>query len=269
MSTNFYKVFDLLKSKGVPKQVFVFSDMEFGSAGGEGPVLRKVQREYQQLKLELPELIFWNLASNHSGAPALANDSGTVLISGFSAQMLKNLMDPGSADSKNSKKKEKRDPLSAMCTALQKPIFQRLRVVYSHQEALELYRPEPLKCFCSELPGVEVETYQKLPSSFAVWQLTVKEFLNLKSLRSQMGHHVAQKLQEFGKVKFKFRLRVQTPKFQRFRQSYVECTLRARLPFEDLQDILHSLKPIAEQEIRRAKKRSSNFSPRPARRKRL
>ena len=53
------QVFELLKSK-LPKQVFVFSDMQFAEAGGDHfdePVLRKVQRDYEKLKLELPELL--------------------------------------------------------------------------------------------------------------------------------------------------------------------------------------------------------------------
>jgi len=39
-------------------------------------------------------LVFWNLAADQSGAPALANDAGVVLMSGFSAQMFKSLMNP-------------------------------------------------------------------------------------------------------------------------------------------------------------------------------
>lgn len=64
-STNFHKVFDLSKSASPPpRQVFVFSDMYFASAGGNETVLRKVQKEYNKLGLELPELVFWNLASS-------------------------------------------------------------------------------------------------------------------------------------------------------------------------------------------------------------
>ena len=56
------QVFELLKSKP-PKQVFVFSDMQFAEASGDHhdePVLRKVQKEYEKLKLELPELLVDN-----------------------------------------------------------------------------------------------------------------------------------------------------------------------------------------------------------------
>ena len=59
MARAFRQVFELLKSK-LPKQVFVFSDMQFAEAGGDHfdePVLRKVQKDYEKLKLELPELL--------------------------------------------------------------------------------------------------------------------------------------------------------------------------------------------------------------------
>ena len=63
----------------------------------------------------LPELVFWNLAARAlpggPGAPALANDAGVVLMSGFSPQMLRDLMDPDTelkAAAADAKPKEKR-----------------------------------------------------------------------------------------------------------------------------------------------------------------
>ena len=58
-STNFHLVFDLLKPfaelRERPRRVVVFSDMAFAQAAGHGeePVLRKVQREWRRLKLEM------------------------------------------------------------------------------------------------------------------------------------------------------------------------------------------------------------------------
>eukprot|EP00435_Cladocopium_sp_Y103_P011880 s3383_g3.t1 len=271
-STNFHKVFELLKSK-VPKQVFVFSDMQFAEASGDHhaePVLRKMQKEYEKLKLELPELVFWNLAADQFGAPALANDSGVVLMSGFSAQMIKSLMDP-EADAeveqmetcKGKKKKEKRDPLTAMCAALQKPLFQQLRVIYDQQEAMDLFQvpKSPANSFQVQLPPEKmVKTYQKLPQNTSSLHLgrvekeAMRAFIrDLRGLRGEMRQQLAQFLRKSGeKVKFKFRLEVNTPQPQwrshfKIRQPLgtqsgeVEATLTARLPVEHLQQALDSI----------------------------
>lgn len=267
-TTNFHKVFELLKSK-LPKQVFVFSDMQFAEAGGDHfdePVLRKVQKDYEKLKLELPELVFWNLAADQSGAPALANDAGVVLMSGFSAQMFKSLMNPEAEAEveqmeqietcKGKKKKEKRDPLTAMCAALQKPLFQQLRIIYDQQGAMDLFQvpKSPAHSFQVQLPPEKmVRTYQKLPQKSTSLQLgrvekeAMEAFIHdLRGLRGEMRQQLAQFLRKSGKVKFKFWLEVKTPQPQKFmilgsQSGEVEATLRARLPVEQLQQALESL----------------------------
>lgn len=262
-STNFHKVFELLKSK-LPQQVFVFSDMQFAEAGGDHhePVLRKVQKDYEKLNLDLPELVFWNLAADQTGAPALANDAGVVLMSGFSAQMFKSLTNPEAEveqmeTCKGKKKKEKRDPLTAMCTALQKPLFQQLRVIYDPKEAVDLFQVPKSSENSFQLqpvPEKMVRTYQKLPQKSSSLHLgrvdkeAMKAFIHdLRGLRGEMRQQLSQFLRKsakVGKVKFRFWLEVKTPQPHSFLGSQsgeVEATLRARLPVEQLQQALGSL----------------------------
>ena len=121
-STNFHRVFELLKAKP-PKKVIVFSDMQFAHAGGNGPVLRQVQASYREAGLQMPELVFWNLRGT-SGAPALATDQGVLLMSGFSSRMLKMVTEYGP------------DPLTALCTALDNPLCRKVRVAHAEEELL-------------------------------------------------------------------------------------------------------------------------------------
>ena len=129
-STNFHRVFDLLKAKP-PKKVIVFSDMQFAAAGGNGPVLRQVQASYREAGLQMPELVFWNLRGS-KGAPALATEQGVLLMSGFSSRMLKMVTEYGP------------DPLTAMCTALDNPLCRKVHV--AHALEAELLAPSG-RCF--------------------------------------------------------------------------------------------------------------------------
>lgn len=95
MSTNFYKVFNLLlPMKPPPKRVFVFSDMQFSSAGGQATDLQKARKLYDAAGVPMPQLVFWNLQS-HAGAPAVADDVNVALVSGFSSVMMKLLLQEG------------------------------------------------------------------------------------------------------------------------------------------------------------------------------
>ena len=125
-STNFHRVFELLQqSAEQPKKVLVFSDMQFAHAGGNMPVLRQIQADYRRKGRTMPELVFWNLRGA-SGAPAVATDTGVVLMSGFSSRMLKLATESGP------------DPLAALIKALDNPLCARVRVIRDATEASEL-----------------------------------------------------------------------------------------------------------------------------------
>ena len=162
----------------------------------------------------------------------------------------------GVAKPPGKKKQEKRDPLTAMCAALQKPLFQQLRIIYDQQEAMDLFQvpKSPAHSFQVQLPPEKmVRTYQKLPQKSTSLQLgrvekeAMEAFIHdLRGLRGEMRQQLAQFLRKSGKVKFKFWLEVKTPQPQKFmilgsQSGEVEATLRARLPVEQLQQALESL----------------------------
>jgi hypothetical protein len=43
----------------------------------------------------LPKVIFWNVNGSIDNIPVKAHESGTILVSGFSAELLKDLIDNG------------------------------------------------------------------------------------------------------------------------------------------------------------------------------
>ncbi|WVW79539.1 hypothetical protein I302_101508 [Kwoniella bestiolae CBS 10118] len=110
MSTNFYKVFDLIlataknrkmKPDDMVKKVFVFSDMQFDAAAGKkyGETEHDViQRKFEEAGYPLPELVYWNLAPRYDGAPKpIPSDvPGVSLFSGFSGALMKYFL--GQAD---------------------------------------------------------------------------------------------------------------------------------------------------------------------------
>ncbi|OCF56291.1 hypothetical protein L486_06232 [Kwoniella mangroviensis CBS 10435] len=110
MSTNFYKVFDLilatartqkLKPDDMVKKVFVFSDMQFDAAAGKqyGETEHDViKRKFEEAGYPLPELVYWNLAPRYDGAPKpIPSDvPGVSLFSGFSGALVKYFL--GQAD---------------------------------------------------------------------------------------------------------------------------------------------------------------------------
>ena len=199
-STNFHKVFALLKTLAVqPKKVFVFSDMQFGPAGGKTTVLRQIQENYGR---KMPELVFWNLRGT-SGAPALATDEGVVLMSGFSSRMLKMITECGP------------DPLAALSKALDNPLCAKVRVIREATEARELLAgPQHPLAHPFALEAVEAEVAEVadperaegrkprfltivlagLPCRFAEAALIGKGGQSIQRLRSSLRDRLCQKL---------------------------------------------------------------------------
>lgn len=100
------------------KQVFVFSDMQFDAAQqsistlpfGSASVsnwessFERVKRLYQEAGYTLPQLVFWNLASQGGSAsthPVRKDECNTVLVSGYSQAMLKMFLDGDGFDQKD------------------------------------------------------------------------------------------------------------------------------------------------------------------------
>ncbi|XBI41488.1 hypothetical protein VPH35_125948 [Triticum aestivum] len=91
MNTDFQAVFDQLLRVAVAgkvppermvKKVFVFSDMEFDEAVGDG-----LRGDHEEVRRG-PQVVFWNLRASRS-VPVTAEQKGVALVSGFSKNMLK------------------------------------------------------------------------------------------------------------------------------------------------------------------------------------
>ncbi|KAM0753314.1 hypothetical protein T439DRAFT_323950 [Meredithblackwellia eburnea MCA 4105] len=105
-STNFIATFQLILQKArdakltqeqMPKRVVALSDMEFDEAEGEVGAgqfethYQVLERLFHEAGYVIPELVFWNLASGQkrTSKPVGAHQKGTVLVSGYSASLVK------------------------------------------------------------------------------------------------------------------------------------------------------------------------------------
>lgn len=117
-NTDIEKVFRVLldtavnnhyRQEDLPKTILILSDMEFDQAtnvydencdydSSYLPALfEQIRDEYRQAGYLLPRLIFWNIASRTKGIPFRDNEQGINFVSGFSPQILKNVI-AGSTD---------------------------------------------------------------------------------------------------------------------------------------------------------------------------
>ncbi|KAI5068425.1 hypothetical protein GOP47_0016770 [Adiantum capillus-veneris] len=139
MNTDFQKVFrrllDLAQASDLPKdkmvkRLFVFSDMEFDQASANPweTDYKMIAKMYEEAGYgEPPEIVFWNLRDSIS-TPALSNQKGVALVSGFSKNLLKIFLDEntepedeeeeGEESKEGKKEKPKIDPKEVMAKAL-------------------------------------------------------------------------------------------------------------------------------------------------------
>lgn len=96
-STNLYGAFNLLldvavkskaKSEDMPKSLVVITDMEINSGGDDhkmwNTIVDDMREKYAQAGYELPNIIFWNVASRHETYLARCDYKGVQLVSGSS-----------------------------------------------------------------------------------------------------------------------------------------------------------------------------------------
>ena len=108
-NTDIEKVFDLILEIAVRynipqdemiKNVMIISDMEFDHAqrwGARTNILTKtlfeeIEDRYKDKGYHLPRLIFWNVNSRTGTIPVTTNELGVALVSGFSQNVLKMVM---------------------------------------------------------------------------------------------------------------------------------------------------------------------------------
>ncbi|KAK2803191.1 hypothetical protein FQN50_007058 [Emmonsiellopsis sp. PD_5] len=111
-TTDFLKVFNglvlpLAVENGVSredmvKRIFVFSDMQFDEARGDGKQEKWethqeiIQKAFEEKGYKVPELIYWNLAGKpKDGAPVTHDMVGTAMVSGQSQGMMKVFLEGG------------------------------------------------------------------------------------------------------------------------------------------------------------------------------
>jgi hypothetical protein len=99
-NTNIHATFGTLLDKAVenslpekemPTKILIISDMEFDSCG-VNTNLEEIRRLYNEAGYKVPQLVFWNVRGRIGNSPALFDDQGTALVSGFSPAILKNIL---------------------------------------------------------------------------------------------------------------------------------------------------------------------------------
>ncbi len=106
ISTNLQSVFEMILSHAymfniseseMPKTLCIISDMEFDIAtkSNDTTNYQEIKQKYADAGFKLPTICFWNVASHSNQFPVVANDSGTILLSGYSSSMLSLIMSHG------------------------------------------------------------------------------------------------------------------------------------------------------------------------------
>jgi hypothetical protein len=105
MNTDFIAVFKMLLTEAttygltpeqMPKKILVFTDMQFDAATDAGSYKTahaEVVSMYTAAGYTVPDIVFWNLRDTKTSFPVRKDTPGVALMSGFSAEMLKLLMD--------------------------------------------------------------------------------------------------------------------------------------------------------------------------------
>ena len=107
-TTDLQKTFDLILGLAVehnipaetmPATLFILSDMEFDSACGSFNITNyeMLQTKYELAGYAMPSVVFWNLnGATGSNAPVKSNQAGVAMLSGYSGELLRLIMDGAS-----------------------------------------------------------------------------------------------------------------------------------------------------------------------------
>ena len=100
-NTNIDKVFKKILNDSVEKnlpqldEVIIISDMEFDAVQNKKNMsnFKYWKSEFAKYNYELPKIIFWNVARDVESFPVTKLDYGTCLVSGYSKNILKSIID--------------------------------------------------------------------------------------------------------------------------------------------------------------------------------
>ena len=122
-STNLQRCFDLilniirqhhLSPDQIPERLLIISDMQFNQCDDNFQTnLEAARVKFASLDIAMPQVVFWNVRGNISDFPAVKDTPNVSLISGFSTDILKSLMETGTAVT----------PESTMLNTLQNPRY--------------------------------------------------------------------------------------------------------------------------------------------------
>ena len=108
-NTDLAKMFELLlkvavrnnlRQQDMPSKLYVISDMEFDvcAQGASMTNFEYARAEYARHGYQLPQIVFWNVASRNRQQPVTKNEQGVALVSGCSPQIFsmlsQNQLDP-------------------------------------------------------------------------------------------------------------------------------------------------------------------------------
>ena len=73
----------------MPSTLIIVSDMQFDVAckSNKRTNFEQIQKLYRKAGYEMPQVIFWNVRAG-AGTPVTSHDSGTALVSGYSASTM-------------------------------------------------------------------------------------------------------------------------------------------------------------------------------------
>jgi len=101
-STNFVGVFKTILNHAIVnkvseddmiKKVIVLTDMQFNEAFRGNNPYQEVQQMYKIAGYKVPSMVFWNLRASKAAFPVAGDTPGTALLSGYSAELLKGVME--------------------------------------------------------------------------------------------------------------------------------------------------------------------------------
>lgn len=93
---NIYATFSVPREKQI-KRIFIFTDGQWNQMTTNSSLTnyQAIQRKFEKLGYDLPTMIFWNLRAGTVDFPVSSDTPGTVLISGFSSDLLRLFLDGG------------------------------------------------------------------------------------------------------------------------------------------------------------------------------
>jgi len=100
-STDFIKAINKILTLGIdnnlsndqmPKRLIVVSDMQFNDASNNNTNFEKVKILYKKYNYEMPHIVFWNVRGSIKDIPVLTDTNNVSLVSGFSTNILKAIL---------------------------------------------------------------------------------------------------------------------------------------------------------------------------------